>query len=728
MESAANSLIKNDRRELCGKTLGDYTVIRRIGGGATSDVFLAKQNSLGRNVALKILKDDLSQDETYVRRFIHEARAAAKLEHPNVVRIYEVGELTDDSAVKRRWFLTKKGRSQSKIYRFIAQEYVAGLSLAQYLHRNGPLSIDQTFAAMEQVACALKRASDFKLIHRDVKPENIILDSSGVVHVVDFGLARPSEANDATWTDVSLTRTGVALGTPLYMSPEQARGQKVDSRSDVYSLGVTAYHMLIGDVPFRGESPLAVVLKHLNEKPRPIRELRPDAPEALARLVERMLAKNPDDRPSSPASLLQELRDAKIEYLRESQTRDMQEITAQGDANVLGDSTGFSLGTNICSQSSSNGNGSGQTEGDSRESDEGVFSSFFQTDEERKSFEHALSTTAVSMEWRANIEELESIRNVRERFWTPSRIALTSITTAFAFLVGGGLLILRNTRLSAAPPEPPLTIQRFNTVEEQYVFALQTGAVDAWKSVIEYFPNDKYWTRRAERQLALEYVVEDDVESADKLFKSLAADSSDVEFDPFPLAGVAWVSARRGDFAAATATISELSYYRTSDRLTEVLLSKTRDIIRNRNDSNGQYSEPRRAGEPRDASSNGNNRGGGNTQGNSTNARRNTGVRPPSDSRGGRDERTSPQFPGMGFPGAPLGERPNNGPRIGGQSQNNAFPIGPPPGTWGGGSVPPSTEIKPESENNAFPIGPSLGTWGGSNVPSSAETKSEPKN
>ena len=656
MESATNSNIKNDRRELCGKTLGDYAIIRRIGGGATSDVFLAKQNSLGRNVALKILKDDLSQDETYVRRFIHEARAAAKLEHPNVVRIYEVGELVDDSAVKKRWLLPWRSRSQTKVYRFIAQEYVAGLSLAQYLRRNGPLSIDQTFVAMEQIACALKRASDFKLIHRDVKPENVILDPSGVVHVVDFGLARPSEANDATWSDVSLTRAGVALGTPLYMSPEQARGQKLDSRSDVYSLGVTAYHMLTGDVPFRGETPLAVVLKHLNEKPRPIGELRPDAPKALVNLIERMLAKNPCDRPSSPEALLRELHDARIERFRDSATRDVQEVGGAGNLDVQGDTTGFSLGASALPESNQNGGDSVGTEGESNGFGGSTVPSFFQNDEERKRFEHALSTTAVSMEWRTNIEELEALRNVKESYWTKRRVALTSVATVFAFLIGGGLLTLRNMRLSAAPPEPPLTIQRFNTVEEQYVFALQTGAVDAWKSVIEYFPDDDYWTRRAKRQLALEYVNEDDVDAAAELFNSLAADQSGVEFDPFPLAGIAWVSAQRGDFVAATATISELSFYRTSDRMTDVLLSKTRDIIQNRNDTNSRFPGAPGRGDLRARPFPGNDRGIPNAQEAPTGPRGNFGPRP--DSRNGGEGGPAPQPPRGGFSGGPFGPRP----------------------------------------------------------------------
>lgn len=284
------------RESLCGRRLGDYYIERRVGGGATSDVFLAKQTSLGRLVALKVLKDELASDEKYVKRFLQEARAAARLEHPNIVRIYEVGELVDESDA--RSLGRKKGRRArvgGKTYRFIAQEYVGGMSLAQYLRRNGTTTIMQTFSALEQIASALKRASDENLVHRDVKPENVLIDSAGVLKVVDFGLAHFADSGETSLVTTALTRTGVALGTPLYMSPEQARGQKVDSRSDVYSLGITAYRMLTGSAPFYGETPLAVVLKHLNERPRPITEVRPEVPDALAKLVHRMLEKNPND-------------------------------------------------------------------------------------------------------------------------------------------------------------------------------------------------------------------------------------------------------------------------------------------------------------------------------------------------------------------------------------------------------------------------------------------------
>lgn len=555
MDNASGSNSIGDRRELCGKTLGGYCFIRRIGGGATSDVFLARQESLGRNVAVKILKDALASDSVYVKRFIHEARVAAQLEHPNVARIYEAGELVDEERPRRFWNFGKSRGARAKIYLFIAQEYVAGLSLSQCLRRNGPITVEQTFSILEQIASALKHASDFNLIHRDVKPENIILDPSGVVHVVDFGLARPIETNDATWTEPSLTRAGVALGTPLYMSPEQARGQKLDSRSDVYSLGATVYHLLSGKAPFNGDTPLAVVLKHLNETPRPIRELRPDVPEELAKLIEKMLAKNPDERPDSPSALLREIKEAKLAYYRR--------LSVEGGGNAP------------------------EKRIDSLASDSGDFeatrSSFFQTEDERKQFESAVNTTAISQEWRANIDRLDLIKNEKKKYWTPRRVAFLGLAMIVSFFIGGGALTLRNERLAAAPPEPPLSIQRFNSVEEQYVFAIQTSSVDAWKSVIEYFPNDEYWTVRAKRQLALEYANEDDVDSAESLFKELEAQSNlKGGNDAFPLAGFAWCSAMRGDAAAAVATLSELEGRRSLDRMTEILRSKARESVQRR--------------------------------------------------------------------------------------------------------------------------------------------------
>jgi len=570
------------RENLCGRTLGDYRIERRIGGGATSDVFMATQVSLGRRVALKILKDELANDESYVKRFIQEARAAAKLEHPNIVRIYEVGELSsnDLQTGRRFWNRLRRSRSSVKTYRFIAQEYVDGTSLAQYLRKNGQATILQTFAILEQIVSALKRASDFNIVHRDVKPENVLIDSTGALKVVDFGLARFIDSNDSIILDAtSLTRTGIALGTPLYMSPEQARGQKIDSRSDIYSLGVTAYRALAGFVPFTADTPLAVVLKHLNEQARPLAEIRPDAPEALTSLVRRMMEKKPDDRPNSIDALAEELRSARREYvasLRNSNAERDAIVASRSTAAIarVGDSDGFDL--------------KGESRTGSTSSEEplngGSEPTIFQSEEERESFQRFLNATDLSSVWQTNCAKLEeTLRKAAVPFWNRRRAFVVASSLIGALLLGGGALLLKNRLVASTPTEPPLTIKRFESVEEQYVFALQLGTVDAWKSVCEYFPDDAYWNMRARKQLALVYVEEKDVESASEIFQEIASNPIPGKgVEPFGLVGLAWRSASLGDFNAAVATLSELDEKNRYDGLTEAILRRTSALLHRR--------------------------------------------------------------------------------------------------------------------------------------------------
>lgn len=555
---------------LCGRTLGDYRIERRVGGGATSDVFLATQISLGRRVALKILKDELASDETYLTRFLQEARAAARLEHPNIVRIYEVGVLTDErgdaapggrfarlrrrlfggGAIRRRLFGVRRRESGVKTYRFIAQEFVEGASLRRFLRSNGPTTVAQTLAALEQIASALDRAAEAGVVHRDVKPENVLLDANGTIKVVDFGLAWIAGSLDAV-AATALTRTGFALGTPLYMSPEQARGQQLDSRSDVYSLGVVAFQMLTGTPPFQGETPLAVVLKHLNEKPRPLLELRPDVPRNLAALIDRTLAKKPDERPTS-AELLRELRTIRREL--DAERSGKYDVSALSASRAL----------------SANDAQSART-------------SFFQSDDERAAFERTLATTILSRQWQENWAKLDAKRGVRRGVWTRRQIVLGILAATLSFALGGGVLAAKNRWVAARATEPPSTIRRFDSVEEQWVFALQLGTVDAWKSVVEYFPNDEYWKIRAEKQLALVYTNEKNVADAAPIFEKISATpAAGREFEPFGLAGLAWVAATENDFERAVAIISELRAPQNGeyDRLTETLIVKTQQTIR----------------------------------------------------------------------------------------------------------------------------------------------------
>ena len=296
---------ENEVLDLTGQTLGDYVMLRRLGRGGMAEVFLAEQVSLKRQVAFKVLKPELAKDKQYVLRFLNEARAAAALVQANIVQIYEVGQVDG--------------------YHFIAQEYVRGQNLKQYLNRYGAAEPIMAINVMRQVTAALQKSSEHEIIHRDIKPENIMLAPNGEVKVTDFGLARLN--NDKSKTD--LTQIGITLGTPLYMSPEQVEGHQVDSRSDIYSLGITSYHMLAGQPPFDGENALAIAVQHVKNDPRPIGELRPDVPTELCDIITKMIAKDPEDRFQSAGELIRRLRkieidhddwDALVEKLSDSET------------------------------------------------------------------------------------------------------------------------------------------------------------------------------------------------------------------------------------------------------------------------------------------------------------------------------------------------------------------------------------------------------------------------
>src|SRR3954471_741400 len=274
--------------DLVGKNLKDFFVLRRLGRGAMAEVYLAQQLSLGRQVALKVLNGDLARDPNYVRRFDHEARSAAALVHGSIVQIYEVG--------------------QHDGVHYIAQEYVPGRNLGEVIRSSGSLSPQVALDIIRQVAAALAKASSEDIVHRDIKPENIMLAQSGEVKVADFGLARVQ--GDGA---VKLTQVGITMGTPLYMSPEQVEGKPLDSRSDIYSLGVTCFHMLSGQPPFRGDTALSVALQHVRKQPDRLENLRPDLPPALCRIVHKMLAKDPGERFQNPRELLHELRSLKID-------------------------------------------------------------------------------------------------------------------------------------------------------------------------------------------------------------------------------------------------------------------------------------------------------------------------------------------------------------------------------------------------------------------------------
>ncbi|WP_165248463.1 protein kinase domain-containing protein [Paludisphaera soli] len=269
-------------RDLTGLVLGDFRVQRLIGRGGMGEVYLADQISLKRPVALKVLLPEWVSRPAYLSRFAIEATAVAKLNHPNIVQVYALGE--------------------AEGIHYIAMEYVEGANLREYLIRKGSLDLPLALSIMRQAGAAIGAAGEVGLIHRDVKPENLLLTRKGRIKVADFGLCRDLESEGH-----HVTQQGTTMGTPLYMSPEQAQGHAMDHRSDLYSLGVTFYHMIVGEPPFRADSALALALKHVREQPPSLRARRPDVPPELDRLVLKLIAKKPEDRYQSAAEMLADL-------------------------------------------------------------------------------------------------------------------------------------------------------------------------------------------------------------------------------------------------------------------------------------------------------------------------------------------------------------------------------------------------------------------------------------
>ncbi|MFL5241328.1 MAG: protein kinase domain-containing protein [Gemmataceae bacterium] len=270
--------------DLTGRTLGEFHVLRRLGEGGMGQVYLAEQTSLERKVALKLLKQELAADINALERFKAEALAVARVNHANIVQIYAINE-------------------EAGLH-YMALEYVEGRNLREYLAKKGTLDASQTLSIMRQVAAALQRAAESSIIHRDIKPENILLTRKGEVKVADFGLSRSFAPEGKP---LNLTQSGVTLGTPLYMSPEQVQGLPLDPRTDIYSFGVTCYHMLAGNPPFRKGTAFEVALQHVQNEPESLALIRPDVPAALCGMVHKMMAKKPDDRYQTSRDLLRDL-------------------------------------------------------------------------------------------------------------------------------------------------------------------------------------------------------------------------------------------------------------------------------------------------------------------------------------------------------------------------------------------------------------------------------------
>ena len=280
---------------LTGKKLGDkgrYELRNRIGGGGMAEVYCAQDTLLEREVAVKILRGEFVTDADFINRFRREAQAAARLQHPNIVSIYDVG-------------------MEGTVY-YIVMEYVDGDTLKERLSKKGPMTADKALSTALQIALALQHAHANGIIHCDIKPHNILIDSQGTVKVTDFGIARAVSS-------ATMAHTSTIMGSVHYIAPEQVQGTGVSKQSDVYSLGVVMYEMLTGKVPFFGETPVSVALKHIQEEPPGVKQVNPEVPAIVDAIVAKAMEKSPANRYGSIDDCIHDIKLAKS-YLKDSDT------------------------------------------------------------------------------------------------------------------------------------------------------------------------------------------------------------------------------------------------------------------------------------------------------------------------------------------------------------------------------------------------------------------------
>jgi tRNA A-37 threonylcarbamoyl transferase component Bud32 len=466
--------------DLSGRQLGDYRILRRLGHGAMAEVYLAEQCSLRRHVAFKVLRPSLSSDEKAVRRFHHEAQAVASLVHANIVQTHEVGCIDG--------------------VHFIAQEYVKGQNLRQVIAHHGSLGLTLGITVLRQAAAALHKAGGQGIVHRDVKPENILISVEGEVKVADFGLARVVGPDEG----LNLTQDGVTMGTPLYMSPEQVEGRRLDHRSDIYSLGVTCYHMLAGRPPFEGETALNVAVQHLQSKPQPLSELRPDLPVGVCDIVHCMLAKDPSERYEHAGELLKDLRQLAVEAPDEEWAAGLTDLSIPEMMAVS----------------------------------EGRL-------ESTQALDAHMKTIAMS-----------SIAPGRVR-----RVVLAILVAGLAAFAMGALIAWATRPVSLLAPTTDVSEQEVElreTVESQFFYAVLLNTEAAWQAVWKHFPpgenqKNRYYMLRAKQQLARLYLEKNELDKATETLRELAdLDPTEEQFRAFVLAGQAIVFSLQGKTEQAT--------------------------------------------------------------------------------------------------------------------------------------------------------------------------------
>ncbi|HWR40490.1 MAG TPA: Stk1 family PASTA domain-containing Ser/Thr kinase [Patescibacteria group bacterium] len=270
-----------------------YTILEKIGGGGMADVYRAHDKLLDRSVAVKVLRPQFADDEQFVISFRREAQAAAKLAHPNIVNIYDVGQ---------------EGRTY-----YIVMEYVCGETLKDKIEREAPLPVELAVRIATEIGEALEHAHQNNLVHCDIKPHNILMTQTGRIKVTDFGIARAVSS-------ATMTHSGNVIGSVHYFSPEQAQGTSISAKSDIYSLGVVLYEMLSGVLPHTGETPVSVALKHLQETPRPLTEVNPSIPPLIEAIVLKAMVKNPTERYENIGQMLTDFSLAQ-NFLRDDHTR-----------------------------------------------------------------------------------------------------------------------------------------------------------------------------------------------------------------------------------------------------------------------------------------------------------------------------------------------------------------------------------------------------------------------